>query len=62
MIFDSTLFAIELPQEYGAVGLIAALIMFQYLISNFGVVGYARKKTFTKEFMAQFEEEHSDSY
>jgi hypothetical protein len=62
MIFKTNIYTIELPSEYGAVGLVAALIIFQYLVSNFGVVGNARKKTFTKEFLAQFESEHTDSY
>lgn len=58
MIFETKLFALELPQEYPIVCLMAVLIAFECLVFGLVVTGAPRREYFTKEFLQQFGEMH----
>lgn len=53
---------ITLPKEFPLVLLAGAIICFECFAIGMAVVLPARMKTFTKEFMAQFTEEHKKAF
>ena len=58
MAGETTTLQVVLPTEYPIILLGCVILCAMCYIIAFLVVGRARGRTFTKEFMAQFKEEH----
>ena len=53
---------INLPETYNWVMFTGLMLLTECLMIGFIIAGGARRKVFTKEFMAQFNEEHEKAF